>query len=216
MKYLYIKKWDWGHIKPAVELDGHPREGRVYRATYNENSGVYEIYIFKDSTITLFKRDIPDGDVIELTRQNILDCEIREEDLDQMIKWMTPEQTIRQGMLSLKEAVNQQRREEIDAADRASKALMGLWILNDLKFEIVLEFVRRIIQGEVESVEDPASYLETHKNYGLGVNIAKALRALDRYAGDSRRTNENVEDLYEAMTACVTEVERKMVNGLID
>src|SRR5690606_4265154 len=160
---------------------------------------------------TLFKRDIPDGDVIELTRQNILDCEIREEDLDQMIKWMTPEQTIRQGMLSLKEAVNQQRREEIDAADRASKALMGLWILNDLKFEIVLEFVRRIIQGEVESVEDPASYLETHKNYGLGVNIAKALRALDRYAGDSRRTNENVEDLYEAMTACVTEVERKMV-----
>ena len=76
--------------------------------------------------------------------------------------------------------------------------------------------INYLIEEDLDGYNDIAGWMRQHPTKGLSLNISKALQALDRYAGDDRRTNEDMGDLYRAVEAVVTELERKISNDLID
>lgn len=223
IKYLFIRKWVWSDSMMIEEFQGHPRTGRVYRAIFNDKTGNYKVLI--GETFLAFNKEDLTEDLVEITLNNLLDFQFHEEDLDLLNSWIESdnkdikaeyEPPIQQGLTKLRKAMDNQEQEEANAAGRAVDALMELYMTNTLQFEILLELATILVSENVNSMSDPAYGMTIHKTRGLGINIARSVRALGKYASDDRRTNERVEDLYDAIVGVVTELERKISNNLID
>jgi uncharacterized tellurite resistance protein B-like protein len=159
---------------------------------------------------------------VELNLTNILDFQLDETSLDQIIKWYENDHKeikamyTQTGLVRLQQAMQDQENEEVDAADRASHILMNHWNINPEKFEIVLDLIEFISEADLQAHEDPAHFLKLHKTRGNGINIADALIHLHDYVGENHRFSDDISDLYLATNAIVTEIERKVTNGLID
>lgn len=225
IKYLFVKKWDWSDSFTSDQFAGHPHKDRVYRAKFNDKSGVYKILI-DDTFIAFSKEDFPVGDLIEITLDNLLDFQFHEEDLDKLNTWIESDNKdikaeyeqppIQQGLTKLRKAMDNQEQQEEAAAGRALDVMMELYMTNTLQFEILLELASILVSENVNSMSDPAYGMTLDAKHGLGINVSRAVRALGKYSSSDRRNNERVEDLYDAVVGVVTEIERKAGNNLID
>lgn len=230
IKYIYVSKFDWLHPIEREQFLGHPLKGRVYRDIFNPQTGNHKILVpgldgglgFDNLKAT---NDLADFDLREITLDTILDFDIVEDDLDLMNQWIESgnkdieqryEPTIPQGLNRLREALHNQKQDEAEALARATESMMHLWVANPDKFSVMVNFINFLTDADLDSLSDPANYIRLHPTDGKGVNIAQALRAIDTYNGDNRRTNENMVDLYIAMEALTVECERRYVNDLLD
>lgn len=220
VKHIYIKKFKYNNPEIAESMCGHPISNRVYKSIFNINTKHHRL-LLPDGVVMGF--DVLNGsnpdaeyDLIEITLDNILDFDIQETDLDLMLKEDQSPTFEIIGLEKLQEALNQQGMDEVDFSQRASEAVLGLFHANPLKAEILVDLANYLSDADLDSYEDIANHIRHHPTSGKGLNIAQALRALDSYNDDSRRTGEDMEDLFVALEAIVTEMERKIENGLID
>lgn len=235
-RYLYVKFFKWQDSFMNETVQGEPQTGRVYRSLWNTQTKNHKIIISDGHRVNSLVIDNltnsnPESaylsDIHELTVDNILNFKIEERDLDKLNKWIEtknedilrhqkPMEDPTQGLVKLQEAIYNQDQEEFKAMDRASSAMLELFHANRTQFEIVVKLAEYLKSESLESGNDLAYYLTLHPQNGKGINIARALRALDTYVSDNRRTNESVSDLYNAMGGIVVEMERKLSNNLID
>lgn len=227
VKYIYIKKHVWFHPAMREEFQNHPLQGRVYRDIYNPKTGNHKVPVSGSDGIgfeTLVgSNEASDYELVEINLDNILDFDIREEDLDLLNKWIESENSDIRQMYSptaplnkLKQALHNHNMDEADALARGTEALHNLWHINNLKYDIIVNLINYLSEADLDSYADPGNYLRHHPSHGLGVNIAQALRALDNYASDNKRVSEDLADLYVAVEALVTEIERKITTNQVD
>src|SRR5258705_1593714 len=93
----FIDKFKFLHPEKYTILNGHPKEGRIYRLMRFED--YYNIYIGAENTNNKLDgillndelsgtfNDSWEYNVIPLTKENYLDFPIVEEDLDLLLKW---------------------------------------------------------------------------------------------------------------------------------
>lgn len=223
-KYLYTVKFNWTVPSLQREFGDEPKKGRVYRANYNPHD-ISPYLLITNSTPIGFEslsstNEVADFEFKELTAENILDFDIVEEDLELMNKWFeskgedvfTEEKFIPEGLTKLKEALHSHTQDESEALAYGTQTIMNLWVANPDKFNVMMDFIEYLTQADLNSYSEPSTYLRLHEKYGLGINVSKALEALNRYAGDDRRTNEDMDDLHRAMEAITVELERTIDN----
>jgi hypothetical protein len=221
-KYLFIKKWVWNDTMVKEDMNGHPITNRVYRAVYNKQTQNTKLLIEPDIALVFEQADQVDKDLVELTSTNLIHQNVSEEDLDHLIYWLTNKDSEMQAYLGKNEqpfnplqiismAMQQHDQEEVEAANRALNAMRNLWLVNNIQFETVVALAEALTEYSVEREEDKTSFLLLGKN-GSMVNIREALLALQRYSSDDRRTNGDEADVFEAVIALITELERKVLN----
>lgn len=215
VRYIFIKKFEFRDSYEKEALCGHPLIGRIYRSVFNVNTKHHRL-LLPDGVIMGFDTLVgsqvgADFELIDIDITNILDFDITEEDLSLFLKPNTDifnENIVIGGLENLQNAINQNEADEDDASHRASHIIMDLYRISPQKFEIILELSERLIELELHTHEDIAHYLRYDPEKGLALNIAPALRALDTYAGTSRKTSQDPEDLYEALESIIVELER--------
>lgn len=211
IRYVYIKKFSYYHPEVAESFSGHPRTGGIYRSLYHLHTKHHRL-LLPDGIVLGFNQLVGNSgdaefDLAEITKDNILDFNLSEEDLD---VFLLPNNDIFfEPSMKVHEAIVRQEEIESDFAHRASEIIMGLWSINSIKAELLLDIAHCLTELEMTSHEDAANYLRLHPTKGMALNIGEALRALDRYAGDDRKSNEDTADLMVAIESCVTELERK-------
>lgn len=218
MIFLYIDKFKWSSIDHQVSYEGHPKEGRVYKSFYNENDKTYTISLIGDRGILI--QDLngdPDNycyssKIQILTKENILDLQIQDEDLDKMIRDMEPQQQppINNLMIAIQRQENEERAFIQDFIDKVTQ----LYTVNSIQAEVVLDIVDSLFNYNLSKNDDSAGRLELDKNRGLSINIGAAYRALDSYSSEDRRMGEHHEDLITASMAIIREAERRILNDL--
>lgn len=209
IKYILVKKFSYLHPDIAEAFAGNPIQGKVYRSVYNINTKHHRL-LLPDGVVMGFNVLIGESsdavfELIEITKDNILDFNLSEEDLDVFLLpntdiFFEPKQMIQN-------ALSQRQDDEVDFANRASNTILNLWSINPDKAEILLTIAHCLTELELSSHEDAANSLR-YSDKGLGINIAEALRALTRYSSDDRKTNEDTADLMVALEAIVVEMER--------
>jgi len=205
--FVYIKKFEFLDPYLQAQTDGHPLAGRVYRSVYNENTTHYRIDLPTFMPMSFNKltgmNEQADFEIVPITPENILDFDIREEDLDLMLKdEVVPSTEIDTVLTILQEYANESVKDADDFSDRASKAVLNLWHLNSRKAEILVRIAEMLGEHEIESQHD-ISYWLRFTDGGMAFNIGEALRELDYYADE-----EDGESLYEAIKHICTELER--------
>lgn len=228
IKYLYVNKFIWQSPIEREQFQGQPLKHRVYRDIFNPLTGNHKLLIpGMDGGIGFDKlkdtNEAADFELVEITDTNILDFDIKEEDLDLLIQWSeSKNEDIRknfyqdEGLNKLRSALHNHVQDEAEALAHGTQALMELWQVNPDKFNVMVSVMQFLTEADLDSYMDAANYIRLHPVSGKGVNVAQALRAIDSYNSDNRRTSENIEDLYIAIEALVVECERKYSLGLID
>lgn len=215
VKYLYIKSFSWLHPLLREEYSGHPMQGRVYKDLYNSQTKNHKMVLIEGAPLLGFDKmkdssDTFEYEFAEITLDTILDFDIKEEDLDLMVKWMNPSSPpakAEPGIQNILEALNEQQHNEAEALARGSEILMELYHTNTMKYNVMVEIMEYLVDSEIDQYRDITSWMRYHPTKGLPLNIATALQALDRYNDD---TDEDPDDLYEALSAIVIELERRM------
>lgn len=223
-KYLYTKRFVWAHPVMVEEYQGHPIQGRVYRDIFNPQTKNHKIILVGTEGLGLptlvGSTDLSDFEFKEITLETILDFEIKEEDLDLLNGWIesgnSDIKAMYQPLNKLTQALHSHEEDEAEALARATESLLHLWNINSLKFDIVVNLINYLAEADLNSYSDVANHIRHHPTQGKGVNITQALRALDHYNSDDRRSGEDLSDLYVAIEAMVVELERKIENNLID
>lgn len=239
VKYLYTKRFVWHSTMDREIFQGFPLKGRVYRDLYNPKTQNHKLKIegivISEEGMQLNGLAIKalqesgsdyDCDFVEVTLDTILDLDILEEDLDSINKWIESGNTdleklyepapMNEGLKKLKKALHDQSQDEAEALAMGTQTIMNLWLANPDKFNVIMGLIEFLTESDLNSLSDPAFYIRLHPVDGKGVNITQALRAIDIYNSDDRRRNQDIRDLYAAMEALTTELERKFVNNLID
>lgn len=230
IKYLYVNKFIWQSPIEREQFQGQPLKHRVYRDIFNPLTGNHKLLIpGMDGGIGFDKlkdtNEAADFDLKEITLDTVLDYDITENDLDLLNQWIESgnrdiEDSYRpipnEGLQKLKQALHSHNQDEAEALAMATDSMMNLWSANPEKFSVMVSIIQFLTDADLDSYEDIAHHIRLHPVSGKGVNVAQALRAIDNYNSDDRRTNEDVSDLYMAIEALVTEAERKFTNDLID
>jgi hypothetical protein len=231
-KYLFIKSFKWQDQMMNEAFQGEPTSGRLYRAIWNNQTKNHRLLV---GNVELLIEDINSSnperpylcDIHEISLDNIIECKLQEEDLDKLNNWIEsnnedirslykPRDPIQQGLIQLGEAMQRQSQQEFNALKKAAEAMKNLLDINAIQFDIIVDFIEFLVKENYSSPSDPTYALSMHYKHGLGINISKALKYIDFYSSDSRRINEDVNDLKIAMAAIITEIDRKISNNLID
>jgi hypothetical protein len=238
-KYLYINSFKWLSLEESYGINGHPASGRVYRAEFNHNDKSYGIVVEEKRTKllldTLQSAGEPRGytcDVVEISLDNILNLDIKLEDLKQINAWIESgnqdiveeqnDPVLDKQLIPIMSFVNRSIEQAIEDRNQAADSLellMALNQVNSIHFEIVSDLIETLIEMNSTEIDDvslttpPTASLAKSLN-GMGWNIGKVYEALERYSGPDRRSNEYPEDLTEAMVNIVKELERRVVQEL--
>lgn len=225
VKYLFVKKWKWINVEAREKYQGHPEEGRVYRAFHHTKTKSYRVMVPGFNGFLMDKPIVTDEDegflceceVVE--KKNLCNLNFKEEDLDNIINWIeTKNSDLYQQNLPiplesfLANIGLQHQMEQADRMAYVTDALTRLDSVNSIQVDVLLELIETLYDKNLESVNQEDISLD--ENHGLGVNVSRTQDALKRYAGNDRRTNEAPEDLYEAMGHLVKEAERRIYNEL--
>lgn len=215
IKYLLIKKFTYHDPQEAEAMCGHPIVGRIYRSVFNINTKHHRL-LLPESVVMGFNQleGTSEGasfELVEITTDNILDYNIVEEDFEVFHKsnddiFTSPIEIL--GIEALKEKIQESMEDEIDFSQRASHAVLSLYQANPAKAEILIELAEYLNEQDLNAVSDITNWMRYHPSKGSFVNIAKALKALDKYSGEDKRTNEDDNDLFKALEAIVVELER--------
>ena len=193
-KYVYINKFTYFNPEEAQVFNGHPRKGKVYISFYHTYNKHHRL-LLPDGVVMCFnvlegQSSSADFSMTEITLENILDLNIEEEDLDLII-----------GQPQIAQPVI----EDEDFSHRASEIVLGLYQINPLKAEALIQIAAKVMDADLQY--DAASYLKYSKT-GMSLNIGKTLQLLDRYASDNPKIGGEEEDLLEAADCIVTELSR--------
>ncbi len=243
-KYLYCHKFKWSNPLENEQTGGHPKEKTIYRGWYNTETKSYRVMSNPGVGLymkNLKETDsFPQGytcDFEEVTKSNILQFKnITEENLTEMLQWLEYNNADLKERLGFTKppsdyvvsgpppfnpiiAVINQATEEQQAQQYSFQGFMEsgeeLLNINPTAFEKIWNLIENVLETTYNIPEGPIDhdYLR-HSPQGMSTNINDAYKCLYRYAGNDRRTNENPDDLYEAMGYILTELIRRDYNNL--
>lgn len=225
IKYLYVEyfKWSVASLDNDVFLEVREeytlKSKDVYKATMRNEDGAYFIRLNDRDSIILHKLESEGNDypyiskIREITKDNLLHLPLTEENIDKLINLMEPNLP-EKIYKSINSAIENMRDEKKDYLSKASMMLDQLFDINTIHADIVHQLIIRLIDYNLDKVEDPASRLELDKDRGLSVNIAQALRVLSIYSSTDRKINENIDDLFNSILPTIREVERRIINNI--
>lgn len=233
VKYIYVKDFNWAEPFNKMNYEGHFKNKEVYRAIYHPTSNVYSV-IFREVRIP-FEAIVFDDlkvdnaictcEMVEITKENILELNITEKELDKMIKWMetknediNPPRKENNLPIPFQNLFNEMKRQESEDTKlmfEMNKAFDELNLHNTIYCELILALTKQLKDYTLNTIEDAASELELDGDRGLSVNIAKAMRSLQQYALPLRRGGEEEVDLDEALFAIFREKERRVLNNIL-
>lgn len=222
IKYLFIKKFSWNETWDKERFQGHPREGEVYRSIYNPKTNNNKLIINPppggDSLLLEDFKNTYEGEIIEITPQTLLECNLPEGNLDKLIQWLESENKDLKDLYQqpaplqiLQQAMSSQEYDEQQALNRAINILAELYNINGEVFDIVLALAEGMIQYTIERESDPTNFLMMGER-GAAINIREAVIHLNRYVGPDRRTDLDKNDLYESIKYIIQEIERIKLN----
>lgn len=232
VKYLYVSHFKWKDTFHQVNYEGHPMENKVYRSVYHPDSKVYSL-IFREKTypyeaivfddLTL---DTPvcTCDISLLTKENLLNHNLEETELDKIIKWMENDnedikpkrqETLPVPLSDFFSAIKKQSDDDKRLFREMAQSFEELNLHNTIYCELVIELVKRLKDYSIDTVNDPASELELDADRGLSVNIARAMRDLRQYSLPVRSGGEVIEDLNDCLLAIFREKERLVLNRIL-
>ncbi len=228
-KYFYVSKFKWSNPMDQERNGGHPKEKTVYRGWYNKDTKGYRIAPTLNSAFWL--EDLKStkeemgytSDITVVDTKNILDFNLTEGDLDNMILWLesdnkdlkqqifNPVQTGKPQIIAI---INQAMQQTPNDTQGFLESVEELKSLNPLAFEIVWSLVDYLLDQMYTLPEGSidADWL-VHSSRGAGINIFQANQSLNKYISEDRRTNEDPNDLYKAISHIITELTRCEING---
>lgn len=216
---------------------GHLRDGRVYRCLHNLDAKSYLVNydphncILTDSLLTTEL----DGsaftcELIQLTKNNILEFPIKEDDLDMIIKMEAgghkdimamhmgdaaimdgsslPPRQIVEGIMR---NFHSQEREDLDYVSTIASKLAHLIRMNCMQVDALND----VIDGLLAATEtEPQTFTEalSRTNSGSGYNIGRALEHLQIYTGNDKRLSYDYNDLTMAIMYLIEEQVRRIYN----
>lgn len=227
--YIYFKDFEWFASEAHETNVGHPKKGEIYRAILNTDTKTYRVFyevedrldaVYLASLVTDDESDYNyRSDALELTKSNILGFQLKENQLDQIIKWskennkpitdfmgLQPAAPPQQQMNAqqVKEFINQQ--EVMKDFTELGQFLGDLLQADPALYNALADFIYSLSQAEVDIDSD---YISMSPVLGAGTNISKALKHIRMYGSEDRRTNLNTEDLHLAMQAILEELVRR-------
>jgi len=242
--YLYVKSFKWSSAHDNETHVGNPKAGRVYRAAFNKDTKTHRLFydlsnqvtaLFLPHLVVAEKSDEDNffselnytGEIIELKKSTILDCNISEEDLDELCKWIEEDnRSIKQLMGFEQPQFKPVTGEEIVRAIQQNILRDEDFIVfvqeartlkenNRVLFDAVGEFMW-FVNEKSSHPDEPidGSWTEFSKTLGAGKNISKALDHISKYGGESVRTNLMQEDLFGAIRSLMLEQGRRQIHGI--
>jgi hypothetical protein len=235
-KYFYCHKFKWLNPLDNEIRAGHPKEKTIYRGWYNTETKSYKLITNPGNAIFLESLKEDDGNFLfgftcdfeEVTKSNILKFkDITEDNLQDMIQWLEINNmdlkerlgfTQREQPIPIVAIINSMNNDQEQV--RYQNAFQGfmesgeeLLNINPVAFEKIWSLIDKVLD-ETYSEDPMESYQLKMSTQGLGININDAYKALSKYTSTDRRTNENPDDLYEAMAHILTELIRRDYNNL--
>ncbi len=221
--YFFINKFKWSDPTEHERYGGHPKEGRLYRGWKNIETNSYRIAPDKATPFFLEKllqstdETGYTSNISVLSKDNILDLPLVEEDLDSLIKWMES------GNSDLKQLyfgnqmqappqiiaiIQNAMKPNDDTFQGFMESAEELQSLDPLAFDIIWGLMDHLLL-EMHNAEESidADWLAKGPN-GSPINCSNALKCINRYAGDNRGINNDPQDLYKAMSHITNELIR--------
>lgn len=227
--YIYFKDFEWYASEAHESNVGHPKKSEVYRAILNTDTKTYRVFyevenkldaVYLASLITDAEADYNyRSDAVEITKANILELQLKETQLDQIVKWSKENNKPIADFMGLQPAAPsqqqmnaQQVKEFIDQQEvmkdftELGQFLGDLLQADPALYNALADFIYSLSQAEVDI---DADYPSMSPVLGAGTNISKALKHIRIYGSEDRRTNLNTEDLHLAMQAILEELVRR-------
>jgi hypothetical protein len=219
VKYLYVKSWKWGTQQEHENFQGKPEAGDVCWSGYNNKTKSYRMMIgdkpFYIATLISPEEILAEYELVEITKDNILDLNIAEAELDKILKMkdrtfmnQEPQQNI---VVKIDQEMLEMMRADEQRVEKAIDAFHYLLELNIDHFDILVELNEAMAEENLLE-HDSLTQALSESEHGVGLNIGGTLAALSRYVGDDRRTNLNREDLITAAIGIVKELARLKIN----
>jgi len=231
IKYVFINSFKWNDTYNQVRFNGLPNDNTICRCLYNEGSKIYSLIVdetrkpYDAIVLDQLKLDteICTATMTDLNKENILDIEIPETELDKILKWMDNDNedlkpkkqlalpaSTQAGFENLLNRAKQQAEEDQLFMQEVYNAFENLNLHNSIYAEVLIELAHRLVDYSLSTVDDPGAELELDRDRGMSVNLAKALRSLKYYSEPIRQGGEEEDDLDTALLAIIREKERRI------
>jgi hypothetical protein len=207
--YVYAKDFEWINPIDVEKFNGHPFNTKVYRVYYNKRDRNYELYLDDDrNTIIVIPslKAVPDGytgELVKITRENIVDLKLPQEELDRLYEWLS------------------EKREVIKIPDTPvilgnEEAELTSFMVNVAELYKTQYTIFDALHTFIEYANNRAPFesmdelnLSLSKDYGAGLNVGRAFACLAQYVSDDPRVAECEEDLLEAIYNLINEQARR-------
>lgn len=222
--YLYVESFKWASHADVEEFHGHPKPKHVYRCMHNKDTNGYRLLYSVDNGTgkaviidSIDNSDIEHGFVCKMhpiTRDNILNFDINEEDLDALLHWVETDNSDLKNIMKPKKQIEEPTITMLDeeAGDFFATSL-ELRNIDPLLFDAIHELMIAICDEKPDDSSIDTTWINLSPRFGTGANISKALEYISRYAGENRRTNLSKEDLFEAIKCLLNEYNQRQFNG---
>lgn len=230
LRYVYVNAFKWKDTVSSEMYAGHPRAGKVYRAVYNTNTNNYRIglpgtpHFFVFPKLILTEEDEAECtcDMVEITKENIVQLNLPEDGLDQMTQWIetdnndlrevTPEEkNIKNGLQRLQKAVSDQELEEIRLMSQAQQVIQDIYLVDTSLLNVYLDIGRLLYK---RSMEEPITHDLRRGSDGRGINIFSATNHINDYMRPVKAGGDYKESIEEAIIDLTIELERRKLNNL--
>ena len=220
---LYVKDFKWLDQYTAEHFGGHLKNKRVYRAIYNKDIDSYRVLYTiegRHNAVNLPSLITKSGamytsNIVLIDKQNIVDFDISEEDLDQIIKWDDHKDL--KKIIDERRVVSQDQQEpefiqelfkmvKQDELKEYMERSRELFQINPIMHDVLLDVITYLTGHTDMSIE--SLNLTMDDNFGPGINIGKTYEALGRYTSENKRVNFNPDDLLDGMEGLLTEYTR--------
>jgi hypothetical protein len=240
--YLYVNKFDWGKNQMGKEdCSGHPKSKKLYRAIYNKDTHSYRVIYgisAKNQLEATFIENLQSKDfdehgytcdIIVLSKKTILDCNLSEEELDQLNQWQTTDNkdvkdiTGNIGEKKTDKAEGTTKKAEMKESNQQLPEEFAQFLgisahlhnTDPLTFGTIFDLILYLNDTQYQASGPlDGHWMKMDKEYGAGVNISAAVEKLNRYMGQNRRTNLENEDLMGAIKDLITESNRRTYQGV--
>jgi hypothetical protein len=221
--YLYVEKFKWSNQENAEAFAGHPKPKSVYRAILNKDTNGYRIlYSVENGTgnaviINSLNSDSEDigftCKIHTITRNNILDFDISEEDLDKLSIWTEKDN---QDLKNIMKG-NTEPFQQIDILDEEASEFFACALdtrkEDPLLFDAIHEYMHHLLEQQPDISSLDTTWLNMSPKFGTGSNISKAIDHIKTYVSENRRTNLDEKDLFHAITHLLNEINQRRFNS---
>jgi hypothetical protein len=214
-KFIYVKEWKWLDPIGAQMHGGKPETGRVYATEYDVRTGnrmllgniLLDRMVVTDEISRVFAYEI-----VELSPQNIIELNVKEEDLDMIIKvgQKPVEDTLKQKIKSELARIDNDKNDKLN---NVVKALNNMIMTNTTAFELMEELVELMNDWDMETHSSPALSLALSTD-GKGINIQQTMIEVEKYMKPVKQGGDDRKQILNAIVFLFTELQRRELNGL--